>query len=153
MASAFSHRSPSEEHREFLASSDPWFRPTMTKTGPDGALYIADMYRLVIEHPEWIPQDVQQRMNLRSGDDLGRIYRVYPKGKQLRKIPRLDQLSGEQLAMAIDSSNGWQRDTIQRLLFERKDKSRRPLSKKLSVRAKIPKPACKRFALSMRSTA
>ena len=44
---------------EFLASTDNWFRPTMTKTGPDGALYVADIYRLVIEHPEWIPQEWQ----------------------------------------------------------------------------------------------
>ena len=53
-------RGPNESDREFLASSDNWFRPTMLKTGPDGALWIADMYRYVIEHPEWIPDDWEQ---------------------------------------------------------------------------------------------
>ena len=49
-----SQRADDERESEFLASSDNWFRPTMIKTGPDGALYIADMYRFVLEHPEWI---------------------------------------------------------------------------------------------------
>ena len=50
-----SRRAHDETASEFIASTDNWFRPTMLKTGPDGALYVADMYRLVIEHPEWIP--------------------------------------------------------------------------------------------------
>src|SRR6185503_15800168 len=84
-----SHRAQGEETQEFLASTDNWFRPTMLKTGPDGALYIADMYRLVLEHPEWIPADTQKHLDLRAGHDLGRIYRVYPAGVQLRRIPQL----------------------------------------------------------------
>ncbi len=112
-----SHRAADESTTEFLASSDNWFRPTMLKTGPDGALYIADMYRLVIEHPEWITKDIQARMDLRAGHDKGRIYRVYPAGAKLRAIPRLDQLSQEGLIGALDSPNGWQRDTAQRLLL------------------------------------
>ena len=72
---------PDEADREFLASSDNWFRPTMLKTGPDGALWVADMYRAVIEHPEWIPDDWEKRLDLRAGSDQGRIYRVYP-GRQ-----------------------------------------------------------------------
>ncbi|MBC8115180.1 MAG: hypothetical protein H7062_12420, partial [Candidatus Saccharimonas sp.] len=50
-----SRRAVGEEQSEFLSSTDNWFRPTQLKTGPDGALYVADMYRLVIEHPQWIP--------------------------------------------------------------------------------------------------
>ena len=87
-----SHRAEGEEESEFVASTDNWFRPTMLKTGPDGALYIADMYRLVIEHPEWIPDDVKHHLDLRAGHDKGRIYRVYPVGSQLRPVPRLDRL-------------------------------------------------------------
>src|SRR5262249_20640126 len=79
-----SHRASDEQDREFVASADNWFRPVMAKTGPDGALYIADMYRLVIEHPEWIPKDAQQHLDLRAGADKGRIYRVYPEGAKLR---------------------------------------------------------------------
>jgi putative membrane-bound dehydrogenase-like protein len=116
-----SHRATDEKEGEFLASEDNWFRPTMLKTGPDGALYIADMYRLVIEHPEWIPDDVKNRLDLRAGHDKGRIYRVYPVGAQLRKIPRLDQLGTAELVQALDSPNGWQRDAAQRLLVERAD--------------------------------
>src|SRR6185295_18359687 len=82
-----SHRAPDETNSEFLASTDLWFRPTMLKTGPDGALYIADMYRLVIEHPEWIPKSIQARLDLRAGADKGPIYRVYPIGVTLRPIP------------------------------------------------------------------
>ena len=86
------HRGPNDANREFLASSDNWFRPTMLKTGPDGALWIADMYRAVIEHPEWIPDDWEKRLDLRAGSDQGRIYRVYPVDKKPRPIPRLDKL-------------------------------------------------------------
>ena len=118
-----SHRAADEKEIEFLASSDNWFRPAMTKTGPDGALYVADVYRLVIEHPEWIPLDFQQSVDLRAGASMGRIYRVYPEGATLRKTPRLDNLDTASLAAAMESPNGWQRDTVQRLLVERADKS------------------------------
>jgi putative membrane-bound dehydrogenase-like protein len=118
-----SHRAPDESQSEFLASADNWFRPTMTKTGPDGALYVADMYRLVIEHPEWIPEDFQKSVDLRAGEKMGRIYRVYPANATLRKIPRLDKLSPAQLAAALESPNGWQRDTAQRLIVEAGGKS------------------------------
>ncbi len=118
-----SHRAADEQTNEFLASTDNWFRPTMTKTGPDGALYVADMYRLVIEHPEWIPLDIQKSVDLRAGEDKGRIYRVYPANAALRKIPRLDQMNAVQLVAAMESPNGWQRDTAQRLLVESGDKS------------------------------
>ena len=112
-------RGPNEAGREFLASSDNWFRPTMLKTGPDGALWIADMYRAVIEHPEWIPDDWEKRLDLRAGSEQGRIYRVYPVDKKPRPIPRLDQLDAAGLVAALDSPSGWQRDTAQRLLLHR----------------------------------
>jgi putative membrane-bound dehydrogenase-like protein len=121
--SFLSHRSSDEERSEFLASSDNWFRPVMAKTGPDGALYIADMHRFVIEHPEWIPDDAKERLDLRAGHEKGRIYRVYPEGKQLRAVPDLNALEIGDLVAAIDSPNGWQRDTIQQLLVERGDKA------------------------------
>jgi len=118
-----SHRAKGEESSEFLASADNWFRPTMLKVGPDGALYIADMYRLVIEHPEYFPEELKHRPDLRAGDDKGRIWRVYSEGTTLRKIPRLDQLDAAQLVAALESPNGWQRDAAQRLLVQSGDKS------------------------------
>ncbi|MGV3756769.1 MAG: PVC-type heme-binding CxxCH protein, partial [Verrucomicrobiota bacterium] len=105
-----SQRAKGEEAKEFLASTDHWFRPTMTKTGPDGALYVADYYRFVLEHPEWISPEAQKALDLRAGEDKGRIYRVYPENAKLRAIPRLDRLSTVELVAAMDSPNGWQRD-------------------------------------------
>ncbi len=116
-----SSRAPGEEQAEFLASRDNWFRPTSVKQGPDGALWIADMYRLVIEHPEWIPDDFEARVDVRSGADRGRIYRVFPRGVRPRVAPRLSDLPTTELVAAIDSPFRWQRDTAQRLLIERGD--------------------------------
>ena len=122
-----SRRAPTEEQSEFLTSTDNWFRPTQMKTGPDGALYVADMYRLVIEHPQWIPIEWQRRLDLRAGQDKGRIWRVAPTDKQLRAVFRLNKLSIPQLVAALSHSNGWQRDLAQQLLIDRADASAIPL--------------------------
>ena len=122
-------RAEGEADREFLASTDNWFRPTQLQTGPDGALYIADMYRLIIEHPQWIPAAMQSRVDLRAGNDRGRIWKVVPKGAKLRPFPQLEKMTGAQLPFALNSPNGWQRDQAQRLLLKRKDpKSHQPLA-------------------------
>jgi putative membrane-bound dehydrogenase-like protein len=113
-----SHRAPDEAAVEFLASSDSWFRPTTVRTGPDGALWIADMYRLVIEHTAYIDDRREETLDLRAGDDRGRIYRIVPIGKPARKTKRLDRRDAPQLAAALDSPNGWQRDIAQRLLIQ-----------------------------------
>lgn len=122
-----SQRAATEEQSEFLASTDNWFRPTQLKTGPDGALYVADMYRLVIEHPQWIPIEWQRKLDLRAGHDKGRIWRVAPVDAQLRPIPRLDKLTTAQLVAALQHDNGWQRDLAQQLLIDRADSSAIPL--------------------------
>ncbi len=75
-ASFKARRADDEQDSEFIASSDNWFRPVMVRTGPDGALWIADMYRAVIEHPRWIPPEWQRKLDLRAGSDRGRIYRI-----------------------------------------------------------------------------
>ena len=64
-----SKRAIDEQKSEFLASTDSWCRPCGLDTGPDGALWVADMYRHVIEHPEWIPKDWQKKLDLRAGHD------------------------------------------------------------------------------------
>jgi putative membrane-bound dehydrogenase-like protein len=133
-----SRRAEDERESEFLASSDNWFRPTMIQTGPDGCLWIADMYRQVIEHPEWIPKDWQKRLDLRAGADKGRIYRVVPVGVKPRAIPRLDKLDTAGLVAALDSSNGWQRDTAQMMLLWRNDKTAVPLLEKMATENKNP---------------
>jgi len=134
-----SRRAPDEQDREFLASTDNWFRPTMLKTGPDGALYIADFYRFVLEHPEWIAPETQAGLDLRAGADKGRLWRVVPVGQPRRQVPNLAKLNTTQLVAALDSPSGWQRDTAQRLLVERQDKAAVEGLKRLTVEAKEPK--------------
>jgi len=137
-ASVRGRRAKGEENAEFFASTDHWFRPVMVKTGPDGALWIADMHRAVIEHPEWIPDDWERRIDLRAGEDRGRIYRVVPDDAEARPIPWLDGLATPDLVTALDSPNGWQRDTAQRLLMHREDPAVIPELRRLATRAERP---------------
>jgi len=110
---------PAYADREWLASTDEWFRPVSMEVGPDGALYVVDMYRAVIEHPEFMPDELKKRPDLRLGDDRGRIYRVVAKQWQPpQQKPSLADADEQQLVKALSSTNGWQRDTAQRLLLE-----------------------------------
>ena len=85
-------RPADEAETEFLTSTDNWFRPVEARTAPDGSLWIVDMYRYVIEHSRWIPQNVQDELDVYAGNNLGRIYRVLPKDAKPRPWPRLDKL-------------------------------------------------------------
>jgi putative membrane-bound dehydrogenase-like protein len=116
-------RAEDERESEFLASEDRWFRPAMTRTGPDGALWVVDMYRYMIEHPDWLPPEGKTELEpfYRHGENLGRIYRIYPKGKKPGNIPRLDRLPAAELAKQLEHPNGWIRDTAQMLLIWRND--------------------------------
>jgi len=133
-----SRRAADEQESEFLASTDNWTRPTTIQTGPDGALWMADMYRYVIEHPEWIPIEWQRKLDLRAGSDLGRIYRVYPVGRKPRSIPRLDRLDTAGLVAALDSPSGWQRDLAQQMLLWRADQSAVAPLEKMASHSKRP---------------
>ena len=62
---------PGREGIEFLASADDWFRPVSMVLGPEGALYLVDMYRAVIEHPEFMPPELKDRPDLTLGKDRG----------------------------------------------------------------------------------
>ena len=68
-----------EQGKEFLASSDPAFRPVNLATGPDGALYVVDMYRELVEHPQFVPESVRGSVEFRRWHDRGRIWRVRPR--------------------------------------------------------------------------
>jgi putative membrane-bound dehydrogenase-like protein len=118
-----SHRAKGEETSEFLASTDTWFRPVQVQTGPDGALWVVDMYRYVIEHPRWIPPAELAKVDLRAGSTMGRIYRILPMDAKPRAQPRLDKLDAAGLVAALDSANGWQRDMASQLLLWRGDRS------------------------------
>ena len=113
-----------ETDTEFLTSTDHWFRPTSAKTGPDGGLWVVDMHRYVIEHPEWIPEPWRKVLDLRAGHERGRIYRVVSDECDTSMVPkRLDSLSTSELIAELKSSNGWRRDTAHRLLIEHGVKS------------------------------
>ncbi|QDT05720.1 Cytochrome c [Rubripirellula lacrimiformis] len=105
--------------QEFLRSADPFSRPAGLHVGPDGALYVADMVREVIEHPQWIADDLEAQLDLRSGSDLGRIYRVAPRQSPRRPFTRFDQMGAAELVQLLDSPSGWQRDLVQRMLLWR----------------------------------
>ncbi len=117
------------EGREFLASPDNWFRPVFLATGPDGALYVCDMYRKTIEHPEYLPVEVRKRTDFTSGRDLGRIWRVTGKNltSQITTPGFPARASTAELVQALGDSNSWRHETAQRLLTERRDPKTLPL--------------------------
>jgi putative membrane-bound dehydrogenase-like protein len=115
-----SDRAFDEKDSEFFASTDNWSRPVSVRTGPDGALWVADMYRLVIEHPEWIPQEWQEKYDLRAGSDQGRIYRIVPTGRKPGRVPKLDSLSNGELVAQLENSNGTIRDLVHQMLLWRR---------------------------------
>src|SRR5204863_7459230 len=85
----------------------------------DGCLYIADMYREVVEHPWSIPESIKKHLDLNSGNDRGRIYRIVPDGFKQPKLPQLGKATTEELVALLEHPNGWHRDTAARLLYER----------------------------------
>jgi putative membrane-bound dehydrogenase-like protein len=113
---------------EFLASRDNWFRPVFLAHGPDGALYIVDMYRKTIEHPDYLPVEIRKRTDFDSGKTMGRIWRVVrddaPQGelRRLRQVNLGDQ-STARLCEVLRHPDGWWRDTAHRLLLERRERA------------------------------
>jgi putative membrane-bound dehydrogenase-like protein len=110
-----------DEGPEFIASTDTWFRPVNFVNAPDGTLHVLDMYRETIEHPWSIPDDIRAQLDLESGRDRGRIYRLAPPGFRAPKPPRLGSASTAELVATLANPNGWWRDTAQRLLVERQE--------------------------------
>jgi putative membrane-bound dehydrogenase-like protein len=131
-------RATGEGQSEFLASTDNWFRPVQVRTGPDGALWVVDMYRFVIEHPRWIPREDLARLDVRAGHQLGRIYRVRPARAPRAALPRLDRLDAAGLAAALDTANGTHRDLAGQLLLWGKHVDAAPALVKLVGDGKHP---------------
>lgn len=170
-------RADDERDSEFFASDDNWCRPVMIRTGPDGALYVADMYRLVIEHPQWIPAEQQRKLDLYAGTDRGRIYRIVPAGEDCCLGPAIQgagraakdnqkerdatdpapdrtwlqtsasQVPAAHLVRRLGGGGGWWRDTAQRLLLHRGLAEDSTLSAIANICREHPSPACRVQAL------
>ncbi len=110
------------EKTEFLTSTDERFRPVNAYSGPDGALYLVDMYRGIIQHKGFLTHyliaNIKDR-NLEQPISMGRIWRIVP-DKSVAKLPALPTDTAK-LAESLNNPNGWVRDTAQRLLVEKKD--------------------------------
>ncbi|MEQ1750578.1 MAG: PVC-type heme-binding CxxCH protein, partial [Prosthecobacter sp.] len=125
--------------KNFCTSDDLWFRPVNFVNAPDGCLHVCDMYREVIEHPWSIPDDIHAAVDLLRGRDKGRIWRLAPRivvppsggsenapakaGTTIRSTPKLSTAGTTELVALLDHPNAWHRETAQRLLFERQDKT------------------------------
>ena len=134
-----SRRPESEATSEFLTSTDAWSRFVAARAGPDGALYVADMYRLVIEHPQWIPEAWQRVLgDLRAGSEQGRIYRIRPRAGVLRPVPRLDRANAGELAHALRSPSGTLRDLAQQQLEWRRPEGAAKVVEQVAVGAELP---------------
>jgi putative membrane-bound dehydrogenase-like protein len=123
------------EGREFFASPDDWFRPVNLAEGPDGALYICDMYRKTIEHPDYLPPETRKHTDFDSGKGLGRIWKIG--GTKSNKIGDL----------RLDHPNGWHREAALRRIIERNSTNEIPGIKKLLARN--PAPPAQVLALNL----
>ena len=118
---------------EFIRSSDPFFRPVWSESGPDGCFYFSDMYRGIIQEKDWFPTKgnnikVKRYQRVKEWGMLevfrnGRIYRLVPDGKTPLNVPKLLSKSSKELIPFLEHGSGHVRDNAQKLLVIRGDKS------------------------------
>ncbi|HYE33659.1 MAG TPA: HEAT repeat domain-containing protein [Methylomirabilota bacterium] len=123
---------------EFLTSQDERFRPVNLHNGPDGNLYVVDMYRGVLQHRIYLTTYLRNQALSRGLDkplDMGRIYRVRPANAAKGTAPKLAKATAEELVRALENPNGWWRDTAQQVLVERKEERAVGDLKKLALTA------------------
>ncbi|MBL7697527.1 MAG: dehydrogenase [Chitinophagaceae bacterium] len=121
-----------EGELEFLTSTDPWFRPVNFCVGPDGSLYVIDMYRQHIESPFSIPEDLKEEMDFMKGSEMGRIYRIVPKnatGKN--EAINFRKMNSADVTAFLSHPNYQLRIEAQKTIVARQDKSVVPAVKDL----------------------
>ncbi len=114
------------EGKEFIASTDEGFRPVNLFNGPDGAMYIVDMHRGIIQHKAYISQYLAEQLGNKKLDTLqnaGRILKVVSKTSKLNSIPDLSKATAKDLVALLSHPNGWLRDRSQQLLIQKNDKT------------------------------
>lgn len=116
-------RAAGEETKEVLRSRDQNFRPVMFANGPDGALFLVDMHRQLIEIASALPDGVREKVDVYGGKDTGRIYRIAARGNGPRRLPNLAGQTMAELVALLESRNAWSRETAARLIFERQDRT------------------------------
>ena len=125
---------PAYPNRDFLASTDERFRPCWLTTGPDGALYISDMYRGVVQDGPHMSPYLREHSTAREMDQpihLGRIWRIVPDDFEEPERANLPAMSVEQLVAKLAHPSGWWRDQAQRRLVALGMKSAIPEVRKL----------------------
>ncbi len=125
------------EKAEFIRSIDPNFRPINLVTAPDGTLYIVDMYRGIIQEGNWVKEGsylrkVVQQYQLDKNFGRGRIWRLVHDDFKRGPQPKLQNEKPENLVQYLEHPNGWWRDTAQKLLVLRGDKSVVPALEKMA---------------------
>ncbi len=124
---------------ELLRSKDIWFRPVQIGDGPDGSLYIADMYREVIEHPKSLPPMIKKHLDLTSGRDKGRIWRLKPHG-HAEKFPQptkwIADCSNRELVDRLTSPLSWQRLSASQQILERHAQDVAPELRQVALKAR-----------------
>ena len=123
-----------DDHAEFFASRDFYTRPVATATGPDGCLYVVDMYRGIIQDAPWVGPEFVERIETMGMDQVknrGRIYRIVHEDHAPGATPNLLDLAPEELVPHLANPNGWWRDTAQKLLILRGDSAAVPALEKL----------------------
>jgi putative membrane-bound dehydrogenase-like protein len=105
------------ENKDFLASTDRAFRPVNMSVGPDGSLYVIDIHRKVIEHPEWIPDEIEKTLDLNAGKNQGRVYKIsLVEGHEKINFEQFRNTEG--LLKSLENPNQWVRNAAHRLLME-----------------------------------
>lgn len=129
------------EQTEFLASTDERFRPVNLYNGPDGSLYVVDMYRGVIQHRIFLTTYLRNQIKERGLEaplGMGRVYRIVPENVARHTAPNLAKATPSQLVDALHHEDAWVRETAQRLLVERQDASTASALRRLATNSSRP---------------